>query len=190
MLVQQPEEYQQRSAAPTTTSTTAISASGLIRPAHRLHASRRHHYIQLSADTSTTTTSASVSASTAGTTFYLSCSASSVTRVSTPRPHAYDISSINNMYGCGRGQPPGIGGHRHHLDINQLNREHLRYLPSVTPVLLRRLHLGTSQIMYLFNLTTLSFLFLQLPIKPLTLRIQRHLARLQQHQLLSQVLHL
>ena len=58
-----------------------------------------------------------------------STSASSVTRVSTPGPHIYDISSINNMYGCGGGQPPGIGGHRHYYDINQLNREHLRDLP-------------------------------------------------------------
>ena len=58
-----------------------------------------------------------------------STSASSVTRVSTPGPHIYDISSINNVYGCGGGQPPGIGGHRHHFDINQLNREHLRDLP-------------------------------------------------------------
>ena len=33
------------------------------------------------------------------------------------------------MYGCEGGQPPGIGGHRRHFDINQLNREHLRDLP-------------------------------------------------------------
>ena len=72
MLVQQPEEHQQRSAT-TATSTTAISASGLIRSAHRLHASSGHRYIQLPADTSaTTTSSASVSASTTGTTLYLS----------------------------------------------------------------------------------------------------------------------
>ena len=58
-----------------------------------------------------------------------STSASSVTRVSTPGPHIYDISSTNNMYGCGGGQPPGIGGHRHYFDINQLKREHLRDLP-------------------------------------------------------------
>ena len=58
-----------------------------------------------------------------------STSASSVTRVSTTRPHIYDVSSINNMYGCGGGQPPGIGAHRHYFDINQLNSEHLRGLP-------------------------------------------------------------
>ena len=39
---------------------------------------------------------------------------------------------------------------------------------SVTPVLLRRLHLGTSQTMYLFNHTTHNFLFLQLPINLFT----------------------
>ena len=33
------------------------------------------------------------------------------------------------MYSCGGVQPLGIGGHRHHFDINQLNREHLRDLP-------------------------------------------------------------
>ena len=58
-----------------------------------------------------------------------STSASSVTRVSTPGPHIYDISSINNMYSCGGAQPLGIGGHRHYFDINQLNREHLQDLP-------------------------------------------------------------
>ena len=58
-----------------------------------------------------------------------STSASSVTRVSTPGPHIYDISSINNMSSCGGGQPPGIGGYHHYFDIKQLNREHLRDLP-------------------------------------------------------------
>ena len=38
----------------------------------------------------------------------------------------------------------------------------------MTPVLLRRLHLETSQTTYLFNLTTLNFLFLQLPTNPFT----------------------
>ena len=33
------------------------------------------------------------------------------------------------MYSCRGGQPLGIGGRRHHFDINQLNREHLRHLP-------------------------------------------------------------
>ena len=69
------------------------------------------------------------------------------------------------------GQPPGIGGHRHHFDINQLNREHLREVDgqsSGTPVLLRRLHLETSQTTYLFNHITLSFLFLQPPTNPFT----------------------
>ena len=55
-------------------------------------------------------------------------SASSVTRVSTPGPHINDISYINNTYGCEGVQPPGIE-HRHHYDINQLNREHLRDFP-------------------------------------------------------------
>ena len=126
MLVQQPEEHQQRSAATTTSSTTAVSASGLIGSAHCPHASTRHHYLQLPAATTTTTTSTSISASTTG---IPSTSASSVTRASTPGPHIYDISSINNMYGCVGGQSLGIGGHRHHFDINQLNREHLRDLP-------------------------------------------------------------
>ena len=58
-----------------------------------------------------------------------STSASSVTRVSTPGPHIYDISSISNTYSCGGGQTPGIGGRRHYLDINQLSRERLRDLP-------------------------------------------------------------
>ena len=49
--------------------------------------------------------------------------------MSTSGPHIYDIKSINNMYGCREGQPPGIGGHRHYFDINQLNREYLRDLP-------------------------------------------------------------
>ena len=132
-----------------------------------------------------------------------STSASSVTRVSTPGPHIYDISSINNMYSCGGVRPLGIGGPCHYFNINQLNREHLRiYLEghfvagqsSVTPVLLRRLHLETSQNTYLFNHTTLSFLFLQLPTNLFTstpiLRVQRHLAHLQQHQLPSSVLHM
>ena len=55
-------------------------------------------------------------------------SASSVTKVSTPRPHIYDISSINNTYDCEGVQPPGIG-HHHRYNINQLNRAYLRDLP-------------------------------------------------------------
>ena len=104
MLVQQPEEHQQHAAATATTSTSAVSASGHIRSAHRLHASRGHHYLQLpAATTTTTTTSASVSAGTTSITFYLSIFCDkSVHSDSTPGPHIYDINSINNMCGCGR----------------------------------------------------------------------------------------
>ena len=64
---------------------TTVSASGLIRPAHRLHASRGHHYVQLPADTSAaTTTSTSVSAGTTGTSLKISiiCDKSVHTRTS------------------------------------------------------------------------------------------------------------
>ena len=80
-------------------------------------------------------------------------SASSVTRESTPGPHIYDISSINDMCGCEGGQPFEIC-----LDGYFVAGQSL-----VTPVLLCRLHLGTSQTTYPFNHTTHNFLFLQLP---------------------------
>ena len=91
MLAQQSEEHKQRPTTTATTSSTAVSASGLIRSAHRLHASRRHSYIQLSAatTTTTTTTSASVSAGTTSTSLYLStiCDTSVHTSTSHLRHH-------------------------------------------------------------------------------------------------------
>ena len=104
------------------------------------------------------------------------------------------------MYGCGGGQPPGIGGHRHHFDINQLNREHLRDLPqgslrrwailcdtgavtSVAPQKLRRSRTSSTTLH-----TTFPFYSYQPTYSHL--RIQRHLARLQQQQLPGQALHL
>ena len=129
-----------------------------------------------------------------------STSASSVTRVSTPRPHIYDINSINNMDGCGGGQPSSIGGHRH-LDISQLNREHLRDLPrgslrrwailcdtdAVTSVA-RRNFADHVPLQPRYTQLSLSTAIMQSNYSHL--RVQRHLARLQQQQLPNSVLHL
>ena len=146
MLVQQSKERQQHPASATTTTTSAVSTSRHIRSAHLLHASRRHHYLQLSAAT-TTTTSTSISTSTTNSTFhyiYVICDKSVHTRTS-----------------C--------------YDINQLNREHLRDLPRG---LLRRWGKLCDTVAVtsvaprnfadhdLFNHTTLSLLFLQVPINP------------------------
>ena len=166
MLVQQPKEHQQRPAATITTSPTAVSASGLIRSAHCLHASRRHHYIQLPADTSatTTTTSASISASTTGTTLYLSiiCDKSVHTRTSHLR-HQFHQQHVRLWRRTTTRHRRTSSPLRHQPAESRTSSRfylegHLVAGPSsVTPVLLRRLHLGTSQATYLFNLITLSF---------------------------------
>ena len=104
------------------------------------------------------------------------------------------------MNGCGGVQPLGTRGHRQHFDINQLNREHLRDLPrgslrrwailcdtgAVTSVAPRNFadHVPPA--------TTLhsAFSFYSYQSTHSHLRLQRHLARLQQHQLSGSVLHM
>ena len=86
VLVQQSDQ-QRPATTTTTTSTSADSASGHIRSAHRTHASRGHHCIQLAAATTTTTTTTSVSVSTgttSSTLYYISviCDESVRTRTS------------------------------------------------------------------------------------------------------------
>ena len=115
MLVQQSEECQQHSATTATATTSAVSASGHIRAADLLRASRRHRHIQLPAVTTTTTTSNAISSGTSSTTS--TTSATSTTRVSTPGPIAYNISAINNEDICEGGQPLGIGSHRRLFNI-------------------------------------------------------------------------
>ena len=95
------------------------------------------------------------------------------------------------MYGCGGGQPPGLGGQRHYFDINHLNREHLRDLPRG---LLRRWGLlcDTGAVTSVaprsfadhvppLNHTTNSFPFLQLPTNLSTSMATKTFARLQQN---------